>query len=418
MELIVERIGGYSKGFNFKLSENIEDSEKHEWNAVQIDNEWFFIETTWGAGYSTDDKIFIKKFNPYYFFTPPIEFVRGHLPFDEKWQLLPKTKIINQKTFMTFSNLKPDFFTLGFNCIEPDYTFNNAKEKGKFILYFDKNKEINHKKMKVMAKLYSIKDENDSNQIKNAILEIKKDDCYEINYLINKKGKYQLKIFGNNGDSKEYNELCTLILTSKKDSEKPKAYPLTSGLYYNSDIKIISPNNGILKEGDKINFELKTSTYNELYIGINNGERANFIEMNKENNNIFKEEDFLIYGKKVIISCKGEKENSYNSILEFEVLPSTKKKNAISFPQVFSGPKNRLIEPICDKLKKGKKVNFSIKSEVIEEMGVADGEELHQLEKNNGVFSGEIKISGKGDVKIVFKKEDGGYGVLYLYKVF
>ena len=44
MELIVEKIDGFSKVFDFILNEKLEDSEKHEWNAVQIDNEWFFIE--------------------------------------------------------------------------------------------------------------------------------------------------------------------------------------------------------------------------------------------------------------------------------------------------------------------------------------------------------------------------------------
>ena len=413
LELIVERIGGYSKGFNFKLSENIEDSEKHEWNAVQIDNEWFFVESTWGAGYSDDDKIFIKRFTPYFFFTPPIQYVREHLPFDEKWQLLPKTKIVDQKTFMTFAPLKSSFFILGFDSIEPDFTFNNVKEKGKFILYCGKNKEVSYDNIKIMAKLYLIEDEKNSKEIKNSILEIKKDDFYEVNYYINNKGEYKLKIFGNQGKAIEYNELCTLILISDKDSAKKRSYPSTTGLYYNSDLKIIQPNKGILKEGTKINFEFKTSTYDQLYIGIKTDKGANFMEMSK-NNNIFKEEDFLIHGNKVIISCKGEKENSYSTIVEFDV---TKSKKGLTYPQVFAGPKNKLIEPICDKLKKGKKVKFEIKSDLIEEMAVADGEELHKLEKNNGVFTGEIRISGKGDVKIAFKKEEGGFGVLYSYKI-
>ena len=415
LELTVERIGGFSKGFNFKITEDIEESEKHEWNAVQIDNDWFFIESTWGAGYSTDQKTFIKKFNPYYFFTPPQEFVRGHLPFDAKWQLLPKEKKISQQTFMDFAPLKSDFFTLGFHSIEPDHTFNDVKEKGKIILYFEKFKEIKLEKLKVMGKLYLIEEENNCSEITNTILEIRKEDCFEVNYLINKKGEYKLKIFGNDGSTKEYNELCTLKLTAHKNAVKPKAYPSTSGLYHNSDMIIIQPVNGPLKEGNKVTFEFKSSTFDKLFIGIKTNEGANFTEMNKQNN-IFKEEDVLIYGQKVLISCRREKENSYSTILEFEVSPITTKKKTITFPQVFAGPKNKLIEPICDRLKKGKKVNFSIKCDLIEEMVVFDGDDLHILNNNNGIFNGSVKISGKGDVKIAFKKEQG-YGVLYLYKV-
>ena len=377
----------------------------HEWNAVQIENEWYFVESTWGAGYSTDHKHFTKKFTPYYFFTPPEEYVRGHLPFDEKWQLLPKNKRIDQKTFMTFAPLKSEFFVLGFDSIDPDLTFNDVKEKGSFNLYF-KKKERNIEKIKVMGKLYLSKNENDEKELKNSILEIKKNNFYEVNYLINKKGEYKLKIFGSDGSKKEYSELCTLKLTSKKDASKPKTYPNTTALYYNSDMKIISPNNGILKEGEKITFELRTSTYDKLFLGISSDQGNSFMEMSCKNN-IFKEEDVLIYGKKILISSKGEKENSYSTILEFEVLPSSKKKNAVTYPQIFAGPKNRLIEPICDKLKKGKKVNFSIKSELITEMSVADGNDIHKLNKNNDIFTGTIQISGKGDVKVLYKKDEG-----------
>jgi hypothetical protein len=414
LDLTVERIGGFSKGFNFNLGETIEDSEKHEWNAVKIDEEWYFIESTWGAGYSTDDKKFTKRFTPYYFFTPPQEFVRGHLPFDAKWQLLPKDKKISQQVFMDFAPLKSDFFTLGFSSIDPDYTFNEVKEKGKIILNFEKHKEIkNHDNLKVMAKLYLVEN-NESKEIPNSILPIRKDNFFEVNYLINKKGEYKLKIFGNDGTVKEYNELCTLKLTSDKDATSPKEYPSTTGLYFNSDIKIIQPNIGIFKEGDKITFEMKTKTFDQLYIGVKINETNNFTEMNKDND-IFIEEDFLIYGQKILISCKGEKVNSYSTILEYNVIPTTKSKNSIKFPKVFAGPKNKLIEPIIDKLKKGKKIKFELKSNLIEEMAVVDGEEFHTLDKNDDVFTGSVKITAN-EVKIVYKKEEG-YGVLYSYAV-
>ena len=418
LELIVEKIDGFSKVFDFILNENLEDSEKHEWNAVHIEEEWYLIDTTWGSGYSEDGKAFIKKFNPYYFFTPPQEFVRGHLPFISKWQLLPKPKKISQQVFMAFIPLKSNFFTLGFNSIDPDFNINEVKEKGKFTLYFEKNKDIKYDKIKVMAKLYLIENENNNKEIKNSILEIRKEDCYEVNYLISKKGEYKLQIFGSDDNIKEYSELCTLQLISEKDVIKPKTYPTTTEFYYSSDIKIIHPNNGTLKEGTKVTFELKTTTWDKLFLGINTDEGFNYIEMGKDNNNLFKEEDFLIYGKKVAISCKGETENNYNIILEFEVIPITRKKNTITHPQVFAGPKNKLIEPICDKLKRGKKINFSIKSELIEEMAVSDGDNLHKLDKKNGVFTGSVKVSGKEELKIVYKKEDGGYGDLYIYKIF
>ena len=426
LELTSERIEGFSKVYNFnfdEIIENIEESEKHDWNAVQIDNEWFLLDTTWGSGYIKDEK-FIKQYNPYYFFTPPQEFVRGHLPFESKWQLLPKSKRVCHQNFMAFAPLKKDFYIFGFNAIEPDFTFNNAKEKGKITLYFEKNKEINRDNINIKAQLYLIDDENNNDnnnkedkEIINSILEIRNDDYFEINYILNKKGEYKVKIFGNDGIFKEYKELCTLRLTSEKDEIKTKKYPFTTDFYHNSDIKIINPTNGILKEGNKVNFEIKTSTYDKLYICTNTDVEKNYIQMYKENN-IYKEEDFLIYGKKVIIACKRENIDNYSSILEYDVLPITKKRSTITHPHVFIGPKTKLIEPICDKLKKGKKVNFSVKGESVEEMAVMDCDDIIKLERKNNIFSGSVKISGKGDVKIVYKNENDVYEVLYLYKIY
>ena len=416
LNLNVEIVEGFAKEYSFNISESSEDSEKHDWNAIQIEKEWYLIDPTWGSGYIQDQN-FIKQFNPYFFFTPPQEFVRGHLPFKSKWQLLPQSKKVSQQTFMAFAPLKNEFFSLGFSSIDPDYTFNDVKEKGKFDLYFEKYKDTNHQNIKVKGKLYLAEDETKLKEIKNSILEIKKEDCIEVNYLISKKGNYKLKLFGNDGSKKEYDELCTFDLKSEKDVIKPRTYPTTTELYYISDLKIIRPNNGTLKEGNKVTFELKTTTFKQLFLGINTEEGDNYIEMGNDNNR-FIEEDFLIYGKKALIVYKDEKDNNYNIILEFEVIPITKKKNTITYPQVYSGPKNKLIEPICDKLKKGKKINFAIKCDLIEEMVVSDGDDMHKLNKKNGVFTGSVKISGKGEVKIMHKKENGEYGVLYTYKIF
>lgn len=417
LNLIVEFISGYSKGFNYEISDKFEESESHAWNAVKINGNWFLIETTWGAGYSKDHKNFIKKFTSYYFFTPPIQFVRGHFPNDSKWQLLPKDEIIDQKKFMEFINLKSNFYDLGFKSIEPDYTFNYVDNNGNFKLFFDEY-EIDGNQLKVTANLY-LKDNNILYETENTTLVIRNKNYFEVNYLLNKKAKYKLEIYGAKNDSELSDELCSVILISNKDSSSILSYPKSYGLYSKSDLQIINPMLGTLFNGDKINFEFKTNTFNNLYIGIKNNGNNNFIEMEKQGNT-FKEEDILIYGQKVSISTKKEGSNIYDNILEYivEINPKNK-KSAVTFPVTFEGPKNKLIEPICEKLKRGKTVSFKIKSDMLDETAIFIGNTFHKLNKIKNIFNGDIKIEGNGNiVQIGYLKVDNSYGILYQYDIF
>ena len=117
---------------------------------------------------------------------------------------------------------------------------------------------------------------------------------------------------------------------------------------------------------------------------------------------------------------KEGKNNTYNTILEYNVQNNPRNKTMITFPQSFSGPKNKLIEPICSSLKRGQNVNFKIKSDDINKIIVLDGKIRNDLEKNNNIFSGSIKISGN-EVLIAYitneSKLSYNYGVLYKYNV-
>ena len=418
LNLTVVKIIGHSKGLDFELTDKFEVNENHAWNAIQINKVWYFIETLWGAGYMKDHKNFIKNFTSYYFLTPPIQFIRGHFPKESKWQLLPKKEKIDQKKYMEFVDLKSTFYELGFEYIDPDFCFNRvSNEKGSVKIYFKEN-NVDIDNIKITANMELIQNKTNLIEIENSAIVIKNKNYFEINYIINNKGKYKLKIFGAKFEEEQYHELCSLILISKKNSPLNISYPKTYDLYDSSDIEIISPKNGTLFNGDTIDFEYKTSTYKNLYIIISDKENNNFISMDRQGD-IFKENEILIYGQQVKISTKNPKNDLYDTIIEYTVQKNPNNNYTISFPKTYSGPKNRLINPICSTLQKGQKVNFKIKSSYITKMVVFDGDKSHDLEKKNDLFEGNFVIKAKknSSVKIGYSKDGNTFGVLYEYNV-
>lgn len=75
-------IDGYTRQHGFV------DYVPHGWCAVFIDDKWYLVDPTWGAGSSINGK-FVKGMNNRFFLASGEELIRSHMPFDDMWQLLP-----------------------------------------------------------------------------------------------------------------------------------------------------------------------------------------------------------------------------------------------------------------------------------------------------------------------------------------
>lgn len=100
------KITGYTKGYSYAPGRR-PSGENHSWNAVRIDGTWFLLDPTWGAG-SISTRGFHKKFEPFFFFTPPEQLIWSHLPADPRWQLLEPP--VSAEEFYERVLLKPAFF--------------------------------------------------------------------------------------------------------------------------------------------------------------------------------------------------------------------------------------------------------------------------------------------------------------------
>ncbi len=86
--------------------------KNHTWNVVQIDGQWKLLDPTWAAGYmDLVTKTFVHRYMDHYFFTPPSDFVKHHLPAKPEWQLLTET--IDARKFFEAPIFLPDFFDKG-----------------------------------------------------------------------------------------------------------------------------------------------------------------------------------------------------------------------------------------------------------------------------------------------------------------
>ena len=81
LNLEVECVSSYAKGASYKIGENMKKSN-HEYNVIKLDNKWYPMDSTWGAG-SVDGENFNKCFNEIYFLPNPELLITSHFPVDE-----------------------------------------------------------------------------------------------------------------------------------------------------------------------------------------------------------------------------------------------------------------------------------------------------------------------------------------------
>jgi transglutaminase-like putative cysteine protease len=105
------KISGASKGFGYVPGQPLKTD--HAWNAVKIDGKWFLLDATWGAGHlDSKTRQTVKKFNEYYFLTPPEGLILDHYPQQPRWQLINPPIGIGE--YQKWPKVATDLMRLGF----------------------------------------------------------------------------------------------------------------------------------------------------------------------------------------------------------------------------------------------------------------------------------------------------------------
>ena len=178
------KIGGYAKGHGYKIGDDV-SKNNHAWNAVKIRNQWYLIDSTWGAG-NLDGQQFKFKFNAFYFLTPPEYFIYGHLPTNQKFQYLKASW--SQEKFKNMIYPTEKFFENEIKLISPLKSIIFAKNETSVEMKFPTNVEI-------LVKLII----NDK-EIENATSIIKKEESTMIIARLPSNGEYLLDIYSLKSD--------------------------------------------------------------------------------------------------------------------------------------------------------------------------------------------------------------------------
>ena len=114
MDLDVEKVVGYSKGYGYREGERFTEST-HAWNVVRINGAWTVFDATWGAGFGENINGQLrstKKFDPYWFNQDPYEAIFSHFPEDPAFKLVQSP--VSSRQYEKMPNIKEAYFKLGF----------------------------------------------------------------------------------------------------------------------------------------------------------------------------------------------------------------------------------------------------------------------------------------------------------------
>ena len=399
------RVVGYSKGSFFTPGEIPENSD-HSWNAIKINGNYYLIDVTWGIG-TCDGEKYIPRLKDSFFCPDPEKMIKSHLPADKKYQLVYPNLTLRQ--FVDQLMLTMEFFDYGLKKVTPDEGKIDSRGKIEIeITYGSSDVNINY-----LYHLYLLGEDEYyyEEKDKNACWINRKETSATFICNTNFKGEYLLEVYAGHPDEGIYSQLFQYTIDSTRSAYKPIYFPHPYNQYSNSYLELIEPLNDPLIRGNLIDFKVRTTTFDNLYV-LSGGLE---IELENDGKGLFTGESIYILGENVMLATlKGGEQFSY--IAKYTTELDKYAKSEPTYPMIFGAPKNILYSPLMDTLKRGKSYTFKIKCKECKKIGVKDGDNSPiYLTKNNGVFTGTVRIKGPGDVDII-DIQGAKYATYYRYK--
>ena len=230
-------VSGYSKGYGFEDRVDVPTGTDHAWNVVKVDQHWYLMESTWGAGSLNDQKAFKQQLNSYYFFPRPSEMIYHHLPENARWQLLRETMQMNQ--YLAMPKLHPTYFNLNLKLIYPCNQSHVELLAGKpYALVLVK--APSDVSLLASLELNGQKIEGSHQIIFDRTRRVHC--CY---FAPSTKGKHKINIYGKRAaeETGTHSVAISLSFDIQQMLRNPISYPKTWKSFFDLNLKVISPKN-------------------------------------------------------------------------------------------------------------------------------------------------------------------------------
>lgn len=401
-------IGGWGKGYTYTVGDPLADTN-HAWNAVKIGEGWYLLDCTWGAGAVTKDGDYIKRFEDFFFLTPPQDFVYGHLPEDPKWQLLSDP--LSKHEFAEAPCRALGFFKYNLKLGNP--------KKGSLKVENDITVTIKTPDNVVLS-ADLLRD--DKNMPRYLISSKRSAESFEIRTVFPEPGEYVLRVWAK---EKEVPEDPTWALDYKinvtEGNPDFKGFPQTGAAFSKCNLELESHNQYILKvEGDVVitigapeNVLLLASLLQDNTALPDYYTFCQWKDGRYQIKAVFPEP-----GEYTLRLFAKEKEapGDLSWGLDYKVEVSRGIPKAQGFPETYSTFQESgsfLYSPMERNLQPGNMQNFKIEVPKAQEVAVIVNDQWHHLSKSGGVFEGHVRVS-KGDAEVFarFPNEENFWALL------
>jgi hypothetical protein len=419
-----KKISGYAKGYGHNAGDVIsyDQETNHAWNVVELDGTWQFIETTWGAGSSDENKKFNKKFTNFFFLTPPHNFITDHFPYmnnniedSKQWQLLE-----NPLTLEVYSkSIKPSKEARHFGIEFPSHPYDMITVKNSCTITVESKADI---LLRVLCHLY----DDHGSTCDESIIVLKENNCkYRVTVRPRRKGRYELHVYGTIDKSDSYPQLVAYLIDCVSVETDFMAYPTNRG-YYGPQLDyiqrgfhtpdVVQPFH-MCKNGE-FELEVKTTTTPEITTTMFDGDATD-----QEDYTLVEQTDDTIYIRarftkkgyyKLTIFSEFGKPQEFTEALILLIFNSNESETTSSFPLTYTATREykcRLLEPLVRDIPANSEVQFQFTSPELTKLLV--NKKVHTKE-NGDVWRIVAETGDSGNIKLSGNPSDGSsYSAVY-----